>query len=138
MHNRFKFRVWYPDERKFYYTSLQSVYAILGKDAWITDYVIQQFTGLKDGNDKDIYEGDIVKTYDHFCSVCKDWIAYDRGEVTWLCQSFKICQYFIGASLMDVYAFCECCPCGLEIIGNIFENPELRSTHVVLLKHRQL
>lgn len=87
-----------------------------------------QFTGLKDKNGKEIYEGDIVKTIeDHFCALQTDWCAYSAGEVKWIREGFSIRQQFTGANSLHYYQIGE--PeevnAGLEIIGNIFENPEL-------------
>lgn len=71
---------------------------------------LMQFTGLKDKNGKEIYEGDIVR----------DFIGSHK-EVVWRedMASFVIRQK-IGAS-MQINFDDE----PLEIIGNIYENPEL-------------
>lgn len=92
----------------------------------IGDYVFQQYTGLKDKNRKEIYEGDIVKTVDnHECKITIHWVEYDRGIIKWLREGFCVCQETIGSNELHHYATCHCCPCGLEVIGNMFENSEL-------------
>lgn len=66
--------------------------------------VLMQFTGLKDKNRKEIYEGDILQTPEGVFPV--EWMQY----------------YFALKGLADV-GLLESSP--LEIIGNIYENPEL-------------
>ncbi len=70
------------------------------------EYVIQQFTGLKDKNDKDIFEGDIVKI------PTSSLFRKDACEVRY------IGNRFVPDDMTDSV---------VEIIGNIFENPELLS-----------
>jgi len=71
---------------------------------------IQQFTGLKDKNGKEIYEGDVVK--DEFDN--KNKVQHDQGYV----GDDRAVFYHTGFEFHGD-------PDKLEIIGNIHENPEL-------------
>jgi hypothetical protein len=70
---------------------------------------ITQFTGLKDKNGKEIYEGDICYMNDILCHV-----VFEEGA--FLLQSKKLQESFC----MYEYIYNK-----FEVIGNIFENPEL-------------
>lgn len=71
-----------------------------------------QFTGLLDKNGKEIYEGDILKALglSDFISV----VVWDDAQARFMNKA--IC----GGSFVGAYT-----PKLTEIIGNIYENPEL-------------
>ena len=71
--------------------------------------ILQQFTGLKDKNGKDIYEGDIVVT--------KDGIFEVFYHPSWASWELKNTGNSLGYYFRPENT--------LQVIGNIFENPEL-------------
>ena len=81
----------------------------------INGYKVMQFTGLKDKNGKEIYEGDILAA-PHTYNI---EIIYRNGS--FLMKFFddigEKCEYHLSKELIEQD--------DLEIIGNKYENPEL-------------
>lgn len=114
-----KFRAW--DGEKFY-DPIIYIGKVFRDGRAFEDYIpsecdqLMQYTGLKDKNGVEIYEGDIVEV--------KSWHEDEEGS-TLLCDSNSymkrdIVKYhtkypFVGFRLQE----------GGRVIGNIYENPEL-------------
>lgn len=77
---------------------------------------LMQYTGLKDKNGKEIYEGDILTSSDWSCG-CE--VIYKGGGFT-LKQGESTSNLY--ANFLDAYGYYID---DIEIVGNIYENPEL-------------
>jgi len=126
-----KLRAWGKTQKKFVFEGgLYQLELSIRQDAdWLQSKLEWiQFTGLKDKNGKEIYEGDILNCGKHYIdNYYKDkknlfemgivkFKIYDDGEGY---QTDKHIGWFCYGTLIDDVDK------GCEIIGNIYENPEL-------------
>jgi uncharacterized phage protein (TIGR01671 family) len=126
-----KFRAWDSDKNKMVYpSSRQSITSCcscievltcheIAGGRYHTDITytsngyIMQYTGLKDNNGKEIYEGDIIQT-----------ASEDILVVIWNKNFASFCLQKDGW-LNDHYFGEAVEPMDCVVIGNIYENPEL-------------
>lgn len=115
VYRKIKFRWWYKNEKQMFRD--RDYFSISGRVNEIftsKSYIPMQYTGLKDTNGKEIYEGDIVK-----------WIhddGYFLAEIKFIDSAFRM----VGKDFEDSDGFniLEQDGCS-EIIGNIYENKGL-------------
>lgn len=114
-----KFRCWSKTEKEFDYGILAGniLAAIHGSGDPLSEdeeewYTLQQYTGLKDSEGKEIYEGDIVSGYFYDTDVMADLPTI--APVIW--NDERTC-FNVGHYYWRKY--------NIKIVGNIFENPEL-------------
>jgi len=119
MNREIKFRVW--DKRNHYflcdtgdfrYLCLGISYEFREISTRPDNFIIQQFTGKTDENGKEIYEGDIISRENQ-------WDMMETAEITFEPPSFVAIYkgYGTTSDLLKSYNY--------EVIGNVFENPEL-------------
>ena len=134
-----KFRAWDSTAKKMLHfdnLSFRNEYSVLefkcvesggicglsDPDGWGDDFykggekIVMQFTGLKDKNGKEIYEGDILKFKHHIGEV---WWQDRAGY--WAVDFKPYPEHWQGRETEPKLSYSG----EFEIIGNIYENPSL-------------
>lgn len=116
-----KFRAWDKKKKEMIVPD-----AIVNPLEGFPNYEHMQFTGLLDKNGKEIYEGDVVKIH-NFKITWKhgepkiDWRIF---EVRWNRYLWSFHNSVISKPLAD-YDTSNLEPYQIEVIGNVYSNPEL-------------
>jgi len=134
-----KFRVWLPRQGKMvdvtkitfvegkvncvFYSAKYSSDTISACYEGIT-FELMQSTGLKDDNDREIYEGDVIKVSNGLCEIDEEnpfvVVKWDEEAGAYTMKDFtgEFDTLNIGWQIADKLV-------RVEVVGNIYENPEL-------------
>lgn len=122
MNRKLKVRVW---DEKYSVWVKDPIFIYPFTDIVKQGHVIQLFTGLIDKNGKEIYEGDLINfSVNH--TVCLG----DQDIIEWKNQKVFYDEENASFIFGEVYEYTmldRILEKSLEVVGNIFENPELKA-----------
>ena len=120
MKREIKFRAWDKENKKMAHVS-RIDFGPGGIKYLVDDSMLLEYTGLHDENGREIYEGDVVR-----------YTAWHDGKPTDTIQGEVVYSGDLGMASFDIRLDHDgeivraVLPArGVEIMGNVFENPEL-------------
>lgn len=135
-----KFRAWNPESKKMFYDFDQNIKEVaLGKSIHLFVYetglaykTLMQYTGFKDFDGKEIYEGDILEyvSFRRHENKRKEIVEFDEKCGGWYVhkQADALCNILFeqhDEEWQKKQNFKPSIKHKVRVIGNIYENPEL-------------
>ena len=121
------FRAWTEEGKAMYYgvypfkddTLLLSYDGFAFDEVPASDFILMQSTGIKDKNGKEIFEGDVVK-YEVGRYTYTEEVVYDKNFAGFGVKDADANIIFTFGELAEEIGLSS-----LEVVGNIYQNPEL-------------
>lgn len=118
-----KFRAWDIDNKKYEYDiAIRPINRIIDIEIFNNEMypvefrgIVEQYTGLKDKNGKEIYEGSMVKSENGQRYGFVEYIEVDGAFMIWWTSENEF--IYLGEAIRKYE--------DLEVIGNVHEGPEL-------------
>lgn len=118
-----KYRYWDSFNKEYIYSEKKLIFKHRKLSAFFMQYedaelsgnkpILEEYTGLKDKNGREIFEADIIEIHDG--NGTRAVIRWQKDTASFACDFFK--EDLISGHLFGVEV--------TEVIGNIHENPEL-------------
>ena len=108
MNNRFNFRMWDINTKRFYYMYLDELIGLTRTISIPKEATIQQYTGLNDKNGKEIYEGDLIRG------------MFDFGPAGFSELMLPVCWHNLQGYQWNYWNLST-----IEVVGNAYEQKEL-------------
>ena len=139
MSREIKFRAWNLIDKKMEYditktkeySNIDGGIDVVGFDSYLdepTESVVMQYTGLKDKNGKEIFEGDILEQYGtqednskrELYGLSYYEVVFSEGRFL-KCWRKSTIDFHASKSNFDLSFMMQ----NYRVVGNIYENPEL-------------
>lgn len=118
-----RFRAWNKVDKTMYENAIyncKDTFDMILKHPQI--YEVMQYTGLKDKNGTEIYEGDIVAQFNFEDKFFRTKVVYKNGSFGYINPLFN---EFISYDSNIAFKWKNGRSKNIEVIGNIYEDPEL-------------
>lgn len=123
MNREHEFRAWENGKmyRDLAYITMSGKALSINPDLVLIKPVIMEWTGLKDVDWVDIYEGDVIRSYNSEGYEVKHLIVWDDSLCRFAVKSLPEKVYITPSVLSKEWVL----KFEKKVIGNIYENPEL-------------